>query len=56
MNDGGSDVARKPSRPDHHRSRDLFADYPDLEKEDFRAAYLYASRLIRTKQIGHDTA
>lgn len=32
------------------------ADYPDLEKEDFRAAYLYASRLIRTKQIGHDTA
>ena len=35
---------------------DLLADYPDLESEDLRAVYLYASRLRGVKSIATDAA
>lgn len=30
---------------------ELLKDYPDLEKEDFLACLVYASRLVKTKSI-----
>lgn len=35
---------------------EILADYPDLEREDLRAVYLYASRLSRVKRIEPDAA
>lgn len=35
---------------------ELLADYPDLESEDLRAVYLYASRLRGVKSIATDAA
>jgi uncharacterized protein (DUF433 family) len=35
---------------------EILSDYPDLEREDLRAVYLYASRLSRVKRIEPDAA
>jgi uncharacterized protein (DUF433 family) len=35
---------------------DILADYPDLERDDLRAVYLYASKLSRVKRIEPNAA
>ena len=35
---------------------EILSDYPDLERDDLRAVYLYASRLSRVKRIEPDAA